>query len=322
MKRSTNRFIRWLDKIDHYDQPVVGGKAANLGKLIQAGISCPTGFCTTTEAFESYSRAAGVQEKILAILHDASKSSSECASRIGHLLQGAKVPEGIRASILEAYHHMEHRYGDGVPVAIRSSALVEDSESSSFAGQFDSYLCIKNEQDLIRGVRSCWISLFNARSIAYARRKNFGGMPLAMAVIVQKLVKATKAGVMFTVHPVTSDEDHIVVEATFGLGERLVSGRVSPDTYILSKKRGVAVVERTVVNKKFATLFNSESGELDECEVDPDLQDRPVLSDRELVELARLGIQIEDLFGTPQDIEWAVEDDTIYIVQTRPITVL
>ena len=320
MKSNTNRFIRWLDKIHRQDQPAVGGKAANLGRLTQAGISCPPGFCITTEAFEFYWKTSGVQKKILAILRDTPRSSSECASEIGHLFQDVKVPEGIRGPIIEAYHHMEHRYGYEVPVAIRSSALVEDSKNSSFAGQFDSYLGIMNEQDLVKAVNNCWISLFNARSIAYARRKHLGRMPLAMAVIVQKLVKATKAGVMFTVHPVTSEEDHIVVEATFGLGERLVSGRVSPDTYVLSKKKGFAVVKRSVAGKKSVTLLDSESGGLHEREVGPDLQDTPVLSDHELVELARLGTQIEDLFGHPQDIEWAVEDGIIHIVQTRPIT--
>jgi len=298
----------------------VGGKAANLGELIKAGISCPPGFCVTTRAFEFYLKASGLEEKFLAILHDASKSGSECASEISRLFQEIKVPEEVKAPIIQAYRQMEHVCGHGVPVAVRSSGLVEDVESSSFAGQFDSFLGIIGEQDLIRSISNCWMSLFNARSIAYSRRKRVGTIPLAMAVIVQKLVKAKKAGVMFTLHPVTLEKNHIVIEATFGLGERLVSGRVSPDTYILSKD-DFTIIQRNIVEKKLATLYIDSEG-LAEREVDPNLQNAPALSDYELVELGRLGAQIEALFGEPQDIEWALESGVIYIVQTRPITVL
>jgi len=320
MKSKTNPFIRWLDQIHGDDRSMVGGKAANLGELIKAGISCPPGFCITTKAFEFYLKASGLEEKVLAILNDTSKSGSECASEISHLLQGIKVPQEVKVAIIEAYHQIEYVCGHGVLVAVRSSALVEDVETSSFAGQFDSFLGVIGEQDLITSVSNCWMSLFNARSIAYSRRKRVGTIPLAMAIIVQELVKAKKAGVMFTVHPVTLEKNHIVVEATFGLGEQLVSGQVSPDTYILSKD-DFTIMQRNIVEKKFATFYTDSEG-LVEREIDPNLQNVPALSDYELVELARLGTQIEALFGEPQDIEWALESGIIYIVQTRPITVL
>lgn len=318
MRRRISPFIRWLDQIHDNERPIVGGKAANLAKLIQGGFACPPGFCITTEAFELYLETSGLRKRILTILQESSRSSIECASEISCALQKVRLPEEVETVAIEAYHEMERARGKA-PVVVRSSALVEDLESVSFAGQFDSFLGIISENDLISGIKKCWISLFNSRSIAYARRKCVR-MPLAMAVVVQNLVKAITAGVMFTVHPVTLEQNLVVIEATFGLGDQLVSGRASPDTYVLSKD-DFTVVERNIVEKSTATIFDSERGKLVERKVDPNLQNVPALNAHELVKLTQLGKQIEALFGKPQDIEWA-QDDVIHTIQSRPITVL
>ena len=319
MRHRISPFIRWLDQIHDNERPIVGGKAANLAKLIQGGFACPPGFCITTEAFELYLETSGLRKRILTISQESSRSNIECASEISRALQKVRLPEKVEVAAIEAYHEMERAYGK-TPVAIRSSALIEDLESVSFAGQFDSFLGIISENDLIDSIKKCWISLFNSRSIAYAQRKCVSGMPLAMAVVVQNLVKAKTAGVMFTVHPVTLEQNLIVIEATFGLGEQLVSGRVSPDTYVLSKD-DFTVVERNIVEKSTAIIFDSDRGKLVERKVDPNLQNVPALNAHELVKLTQLGKQIEALFGKPQDIEWA-QDDVIHTIQSRPITVL
>ena len=319
MRHRISPFIRWLDQIHDSERPIVGGKAANLARLIQGGFACPPGFCITTEAFELYLETSGLRKRILTISQESSRSNIECASEISRALQKVRLPEKVEVAAIEAYHEMERAYGK-TPVAIRSSALIEDLESVSFAGQFDSFLGIISENDLIDSIKKCWISLFNSRSIAYAQRKCVSGMPLAMAVVVQNLVKAKTAGVMFTVHPVTLEQNLIVIEATFGLGEQLVSGRVSPDTYVLSKD-DFTVVERNIVEKSTAIIFDSDRGKLVERKVDPNLQNVPALNAHELVKLTQLGKQIEAFFGKPQDIEWA-QDDVIHTIQSRPITVL
>lgn len=313
--------VEWLDCIRDEHRASVGGKAANLAKLIQAGFNCPRGFCVTTEAFSFALQRTGLYQWVKDTLQDSARSAEECASMIRSLLSRMEIPPEIAVATIQAHRQMVRRFGCDLVVAVRSSALSEDSEGSSFAGQFDSFLGVADEQDLLRKIVCCWMSLFNARSIAYVRRKAVGALPLAMGTVVQKLVRATKAGVMLTAHPVTSDADQIVVEATFGFGERLVSGRTTPDTYVLSK-RDLVVVQAHIAEKQIATVFDYQKHQLVEAQIPPDSRDGPVLGSDELGELARVGRQIEAHFGTPQDIEWAMEGETVYIVQARPMTAL
>lgn len=320
MRSQTDRFVRWLNDIRSADVSIVGGKALRLGRLIAEGVSCPAGFCVTTEAFDLYLRAAGLRETLLSILQDASMASSQSAAQIRDIVEKTGIPEEVEAAIIEAYHQLERPYKYELPVAVRSSAQTEDAETSSFAGQFDSFLGIVGEKDLVKSVRDCWNSLFTARSIAYSRRQRGKNLPLAMAAVVQELVQADKAGVMFTVHPVTSEKKHIVIEATFGLGEQLLSGQISPDTYVLSRD-GFTIVDR-IIGKKESAIFYVDGEGMVEREVDPVLQQVAVLGDAELVQLGRLGTEIEALFDTPQDIEWAIKNGSVNIVQARPMTTM
>lgn len=313
--------IRWLDQIRDEDTLLVGGKATNLARLIALGVNCPPGFCVTTRAFESLPGRTEFESIISEILQDGSKSGQECASDIGRLLRNIEVPAEVQAAISEAYGELQLRYGENLPLAIRSSALVEDAKTRSFAGQFDSFLGIQNDKDLIHSLKNCWLSLFSARSIAYARRRHIEIRPFSMGVVVQKLVQARSAGVMFTIHPATSQTDCIFIEGILGLGERLVAGQVSPDSFVISKD-SLAIIQRNIAKKEVATLFDAENRQLLQVDVDANLQNEPALRDNELIELARLGCLIESAFGCPQDIEWALEDGQVSILQTRPVTVL
>lgn len=312
-------FIVWLNRTNCHKLSLLGGKALNLVKLNQAGVTCPVGFCVSAEAYDFYLEKSGLRRTVSGIVRNMDMSSVDCASMIRHVLQQVGIPKEVKNAVTEAHHEMEQLFGYRVPLAVRSSATGEDSVSYSFAGQFDSFLGVVGEQDLIMSLQHCWMSLFNARSIAYARRNDLGSPPLSMAVIVQKLVSATKAGVIFTDHPVASGLNQMIIEAVFGLGERLVSGRSSPDTYVLSKE-DFSTVRKIIGREQLATLFDAENEELVEREVDPGLGEKTVMNQSELKELGHLGKKIEKIFGHPQDIEWAMEGNKFYIVQTRPIT--
>ena len=219
MTAERNRFVRWLDSAAKSEEANLGGKGKNIARLLNYGIPCPAGFCITTEAFKYYLETSGIEARIIEILQDPSPGSSANASnQIRELLRDTHVPEEIADTIILAYHQMRSGSTKDLAVAVRSSATVEDAMANSFAGQFDSFLGIVGEQSLIQSIMQCWLSLFNARSIAYARRFHHGAIPLEMAVVVQQLVHATAAGVMFTVHPVKLDPEYIVIEATYGLG--------------------------------------------------------------------------------------------------------
>lgn len=316
--------IRWLDQIDeNKHRSEVGGKAVNLAKLILAEVNCPPGFCVTTRAFDLFMDISTNKNIIIGLLRDSTISSNQCSSEITNLLSEVPVPIEIQTKVVDAYSQMIQQYGVETSFAVRSSAVVEDSKEHSFAGQFDTFLGVKTEEDLFDNIRNCWISLFSARSIAYSRRKKIGVLPLAMGVIVQKLVKALKAGVMFTIHPVEHNNDVIVIEAVFGLGEQLVSGRVSPDTYIVSK------CDQKIIKKNIKNIIDIGTEGSNDLSLNGNHISRldsrhpsaHVLSDQEICELSKTGNAIELLFGEPQDIEWAIDMSNFYIVQSRPVTV-
>ncbi|MEU7740598.1 PEP/pyruvate-binding domain-containing protein [Nonomuraea sp. NPDC049158] len=284
------------------DLATVGGKGAFLARLTRAGLPVPGGFHITTEAYRAF--AADFRDRIL----DAAAAGD--AAGIAALFAGHEMPAAVAAEIRTAYEAM----GEDVPVAVRSSATAEDLPGMSFAGQQDTYLNIRGEA-LLDAVKRCWASLWNARAIAYREQNGVPHDDVALAVVVQELVDADAAGVMFTANPVNGARDEIVINASWGLGEAVVGGQVTPDTVVV---RHGAVAESRVGDKTVMTV-RTPSGTHEEP-VPDELRRRAVLDPAQAAELAGVGSRIEELYGTPMDVEWARRDGSFLIVQARPIT--
>ncbi|MFD1538634.1 PEP/pyruvate-binding domain-containing protein [Nonomuraea guangzhouensis] len=284
------------------DLATAGGKGASLARLTRAGLPVPHGFHVTTEAYRAF--VADFHDQIL----DAAASGD--AAAIAALFAGHDMPAALAAEIREAYDALGH----DVPVAVRSSATAEDLPDMSFAGQQDTYLNIRGEA-LLDAVKRCWASLWNARAIAYREQNGVPQDDVALAVVVQELVDADAAGVLFTANPVNGARDEIVINASWGLGEAVVGGQVTPDTVVL---RDGAVAESRIGDKTVMTV-RTPSGTREEP-VPDDLRHRAVLGSSQAVELAAIGARIEELYGTPMDVEWARRDGSFFIVQARPIT--
>jgi pyruvate,water dikinase len=292
--------VAWLPDLDRDDLPRVGGKAANLGELLRAGLPVPPGFVVTTDAYARFVAAHGLQAEIERLAHAADPedvASLDAASRaIGELFAARPIPEDIEAAVRAAYQKLGQP-----PVAVRSSATAEDLAEASFAGQMESYLNVRGEEDLLAAVRRCWASLWTARAIAYRARQNIPASAVRLAVVVQRMVEADAAGVLFTANPVTGHRGQMVVDAVRGLGEALVAGQVNPDHWVLDGASGGVLETR---------LAQKEPG------------DQPVLDAATLARLAELGRRAAVHFGAPQDIEWAEARGDLYLVQSRPITSL
>jgi rifampicin phosphotransferase len=311
----------------------VGGKAMSLAKLSQAGLPVPGGFYITTLAYREFVIANGLQPhilKALAAVDAGVPDTFETASQaIAGLFAGGQIPAAVENSILEAYRALDslnptrkpQSSGDGpsFPVAIRSSATAEDLPEASFAGQQETYLNIRGEAAVLAAVRNCWASLWTGRAIAYRLRQGILPDGVALAVVVQKLIPAKAAGILFTANPLTSSRSETVINAAWGLGEAVVGGLVTPDTITIDKVQ-VRVVRRETAAKAVMTV-RKESG-TEEQAVPASLQNKPVLNDRQAIQLTRYGMQIEALYGMPMDIEWALADGKFAILQARPITTL
>jgi pyruvate, water dikinase len=310
--------IAWFDEIAREDVAVVGGKGANLGEMARAGLPVPTGFVVTAAAFLEFLDVAGIREHLrrlfLSVNPDNAEQLSATAREMQALVRQSEMPEGIQAALLAAFDQLD---GAGL-VAVRSSATSEDTASTSFAGMHETFTNV-SRQRLVERVRECWASAYGQRVLAYRRAQGMDEEPL-LAVVVQKMVNSDRAGVMFTADPATGDSSQIVVEAAFGLGEVVVGGQVEPDTYFLSKS-GPQVLETRVGYKPFKVVRGA-GGEDQRVELGEEGAGRRVLSDDEVLLLARLALRVEEHYGSPQDMEWAEENGEWYLVQTRPITTL
>jgi pyruvate,water dikinase len=310
--------VLWLSDVDKNDIPIVGGKAANLGELLRLEIPVPDGFVVDARTFRDFINRANLKSKIYALLQNLDVEKTEELNRVSEeirkMIREAEMPEEIEKEIKKAYKKLGN--GKEVYVAVRSSATAEDLPDASFAGQQDTYLNVKGEEEVVKKVKECWGSLFTPRAIYYRVQKGFKHENVSIAVVVQKMVNSEKSGVMFTSHPVTG-EKKCIIEAVFGLGEAIVSGLVTPDTYVydrLSKK----LLEVKIAEKKF--MITRKNGN-ESVELGEKGKER-VLSDDEIVRLVDLGEVIEDHYGKPQDVEWAIEGGQVYIVQSRPITTI
>ncbi|MBP2133640.1 pyruvate,water dikinase [Methanomicrobium sp. W14] len=311
--------IMWLAEIKKDDIPSVGGKGASLGEMNAVGLPVPPAFVVTAQAFRRFLVESGIETELFGKLEnldvedaDVLEASAEKAMKT---VMDAKMPESIKKSIIESYTKM----GDTTVVAVRSSATAEDLPDASFAGQQETYLNIKGENDLIEAIQKCWASLYGARAIYYRAKQGFEDRGVDIAVVVQKLVYSEKSGVMFSSHPV-SGEPTTIIEASWGLGEAVVSGIVSPDNYVFDQ-RTHRVIDRYIANKIVEILPDGDKG-TKEVDIPKDRQDSPVLSVEEIEKLAKFAKIAEDHYDTPQDLEWGIVGGTIYILQSRPITTI
>ncbi|WP_424014462.1 phosphoenolpyruvate synthase [Halorubrum xinjiangense] len=310
-----------LEDVDADDVGTVGGKAASLGELIGAGLPVPPGFAVTAGTYRTFIEEAGIDAELFdAVDVDPEDSAAlrEAEARAEELILDTPFPDEVREEILEQYRAMAED-GEEAFVAVRSSATAEDLPDSSFAGQQETFLNVR-EDDLLRRVKECWASLFTQRAIYYRQQRGFPHEDVDIAVVVQRMVDAEKSGVMFTSHPSTG-EPQVTIEAAWGLGEAVVSGTVSPDNYVYDRERG-EVDQVTVADKKVEMVKDEETGETVQLDVDEERRHERVLSDAEIGDLVELGELVEDHYGSPQDVEWAIYDGEIYMLQSRPITTI
>jgi pyruvate,water dikinase len=311
--------VLWLEQVRSEDIDSVGGKGASLGEMTAAGLPVPPGFVVTAETYRSFIEGTGIAEALFEAVEvdaDDSTALADAEARAEELILGTEMPEGLREEILGAYADLD----DGNAfVAVRSSATAEDLPDASFAGQQETFLNVTGE-DLIERVKQCWASLFTRRAIYYRGEQGFAHRDVDIAVVVQRMVDAEKSGVMFTSHPSTGD-DEIIIEAAWGLGEAVVSGSVSPDNYVVDRRTG-EILEETISDKKTMMVKDSETGETVECEVDAERREARVLDADEIERLIELGETAEDHYGNPQDVEWAIADGDVFMLQSRPITTI
>jgi pyruvate,water dikinase len=306
----------WLDEIGADDLDTVGGKAASLGELTAAGLPVPSAFVVTADTYRSFIEESGIEDELFETVDvdsDDSRALAEAAERAQELILETDTPPSVREDLLSAYDEM----GDE-DVAVRSSATAEDLPDASFAGQQETFLNV-SRADLLRRVKECWASLFTQRAIYYRNEQGFAHDVVDIAVVVQQMVDAEKSGVMFTSHPSTGGPTAIL-EAAWGLGEAVVSGAVSPDNYVVDRETG-ELEEVTVATKKVMCV-RGEDGETIERAVPEDRQNERVLSDEEIDRLVEIGEQVEAHYDTPQDVEWAIYEGEVYVLQSRPITTI
>lgn len=303
------------------DIPIAGGKAANLGELTSAGFEVPPGFVLTTESYDYFLESNGLGDLLATVMENLDVSSDEkvqeASVNIRRAFEVGKIPEDLEELIISEYEKLGN--GSNPLVAVRSSATAEDLPTASFAGQQDTFLNVSNPQSLLESIKRCWSSLFTPRAIAYRVQKGFDHASVKLAVVVQRMISSDRSGIMFTVDP-NSELPHIIIEAGYGLGEALVGGKVTPDTYCVDK------FHRKILNKRISNqtwmLVRGDSGECMRMEVPSEITKEQKITDKQIYELAEIGNQIEMHYNKPMDIEWCIEKDQIYVVQARPITTL
>ncbi|MBR3641269.1 MAG: hypothetical protein IKN53_04490 [Oscillibacter sp.] len=318
-----SQYLAWFNEIPDEDLgKSAGGKGASLCRMSRAGLPVPTGFIVRSETFNAFMEANNLWEyvfsKIDTIDFSSNASLIAVAAEIREHIIECPVPADIAADLVAFYAQI----GNGSePVAVRSSGTAEDLDDASFAGQQETFLFVIGNDDLVRYVKECWASLYNDRAIFYRREKKFDERSISIAVVVQRMVSAEKAGVMFTSNPIMNDYDQVLLEAAWGLGEAVVSGIVTPDNLTISKSTG-EVVSEYISEKETMVVRLSERGGTKEIPVPEELREAPVLTDDERDQLVELARKIEAFYKKPEDIEWAIVDGQVYLLQSRPITTM
>jgi phosphoenolpyruvate synthase/pyruvate phosphate dikinase len=314
-------YIRWFGEIRATEVESVGGKGANLGEMVSAGLPVPPGFCLTASAYRDFIRADGLDEVIRDVFAEVSTDDpinvEAKTAHIRALITQRAVPAAMAREILDAYGRLGQ---EQVPVAVRSSATAEDLPTASFAGQQDTYLNVRGDAELLDRVKDCWASLWTDRAVSYRTRQGFDHNRVYLAVVVQAMIPAEVSGILFTADPITGDRDQALINASWGLGEAVVSGLVTPDT-IAARKSDGSIVSRQIGAKE-RTIEVAKDGGTVELATPAEQREIPALSDGQVSELVALGQAIEAHYGSPQDIEWAYAGGRLYILQARAITTL
>ena len=322
-------FIVWYDRYEHDQKPFVGGKNASLGEMMRAEMPVPPGFALTTDAYEmiwSDKQLVGrVNELLQGLDHDDFAHNLEVSHQIRHLIESEPVPDVVVDALGDAYEALCAHCGvNDLPVAVRSSATAEDLPDASFAGQQDTFLWVCGLPAVIENVRRCWSSLFTDRAIAYRHQMGYIHNSIAMSVAVQKMVDPIASGVAFTLNPTNGDRSQVAIDSSWGLGEAVVSGEVTPDNFLVDK------VLREVVKREISTKLVeyrlTEHGVVEKLPIDADRQNAPSMTDEHLVAVAMLARRSEKHYGCPQDVEWAVDrhlpdGENVVMLQSRPETV-
>lgn len=313
MKSYTKKF----NELDKTQVNIAGGKGASLGEMFNAGIPVPDGFVVLSTTFEKFLHEADLIQDIESILesvdHKVIHGVEEASEKIQELIKHAQMPSDIASEIENQFTQLDSEF-----VAVRSSATAEDGTDHAWAGQLESYLNTTKEF-LLEKVQQCWASLFTPRAIFYRFEKGLNTTKISVAVVVQKMVNAEKSGIAFSVHPVTEDRNQLIIEAGFGLGEAIVSGSVTPDSYVV-KKEPREIIDVNVSNQTRAMYAKADGG--NEWRDLGEKGKAQVLTETEILEFAKMVMIIENHYGFPCDIEWAFESGQFFIVQSRPITTL
>ena len=332
MTDKQKELVIWFEKLRKTDIPLVGGKNANLGEMVNSGLPVPPGFAVTAYSYEKFIKDTHIAEKIYEIIDDTvtdkndPKQYDAASKKIRKLIEKSVMPKEIENAVKSAYIELNKRLNlKDVFVAVRSSATAEDLPGASFAGQQETYLNVKGAGELIDKVVKCWSSLFTPRAIFYRTEQGFAHDKVFISVGVQKMVNSRAAGVMFTLNPVTGDPDEIVIEGNYGLGETVVSGAVNPDDFVVDKKT-LKIKERRISRKTVKYIRDPKTGETVHLDVPGNEQKQPCVNEEEILKLSELAKRIEQHYGNAQDIEWAIDEDlsfpkNVFIVQSRPETV-
>jgi pyruvate, water dikinase len=329
-------FTKKFKELTYENVDIAGGKGASLGEMAQNNFSIPSGFVVLAEAFDRFLEETDLGVEIEAVLKKIKMkdihSVEDASETIRDMIADTKFPKDIGEEIRKEFENLGAK-----AVAVRSSATAEDSSVASWAGELESYLNI-NEKGLLEAVKKCWSSLFTPRAIFYRYEKNLHDQYVSVAVVVQKMIQSDVSGITFTAHPVTNDRNQIVIEAGYGLGEAIVGGKITPDTYIINKseirnpksetnskskipnlKRNL-IIDKNISEQKMMIVYGKNGTK--ETTVSKAKQEKQKLSDSQIIKIAEICQKIEKHYKKPQDIEWAIEKGKIYITQARPITTL
>ncbi|HSW96442.1 MAG TPA: phosphoenolpyruvate synthase [Candidatus Saccharimonadales bacterium] len=310
--------VVWFKEVDKNDIPLVGGKGANLGEMIQAGFPVPNGFIVTTNAYYQFIKENKLEEKIRHLINgtnfDNTKSLNKTSTLIKKYMMQGNLSEKLVGEVFRAYMKLG---GEAPLVAVRSSATAEDLPDASFAGQQETFLNVQGEANLLLKIKEAWASLFDARAIFYRNDKHINHFKVGIALPVQRMVESEKSGIMFSLDPVTNDKTKIVIEAIYGLGELIVQGSITPDHYEVHKD-GFKILEKKVVEQKI--MLEKVGAKNKEIKVSASKSKLQKITDEQIIFLAKIAAKLEKHYYFPQDMEWAIEKNKIYIVQTRPVT--
>lgn len=314
------KLLVWFDEVGKEDVALVGGKGANLGEMVQAGFPVPPGFIITSTAYREFLQENDLYQKIQHLIglieYDKQESLEKISGQIETLIKKGKLSETFVNEVFRAYGKLSGKMKSAL-VAVRSSATAEDLPTASFAGQQETYLNTQGEANLILCIKDCWASLFHPRALFYRHEQKIDDMKVAIAVPIEKMIESEQSGILFSIDPVSNNKERIVIEAIFGLGEMIVQGEVTPDHYEVDKK------SLTIVDKKISTqkrMLVKKNHENKIVSVPKEMQNKQKISDKHILELATLSKKLEKHYYFPQDSEWAIEKEHVYLVQTRPIT--